>query len=807
MILLATIQNISVMDVENVTLTGVNDQQSSVIHCVSEFSVSVKNAKNVTISKLSFFGCGAAIVKESTADDNSLPIVATLFLIHTLNVSILDIHVHGSKGAGILVGNVFDLTLNRTSFVGNKPNCVIMFVDGTNFPVKLHVSSYIADSEFTFGRSNSMIYAGGLTLIFLQTSYTVHVNISNVALYNNTGRDWGSFLMRINEWSCKYTVVRAEKIRCSNYRYRSWTDTSGFTVWERTSDFSVSPPHQDNQSLQFEYTLHILDSYFDTSLGMTAVGVIGSNNLRVKFTDVAIEGKPDNGIVGLQIFNTALVTLKRMKVISCKYLPIYVTNSKIAMFDTLVEENEGYSMGVVHMWKSQVTFLGNTVFTKNYVHNGAGVFYAHSSTLIFLGNVEFVNNTGYDGGALALHVGSEIVIGRHAHVKFSGNHAEYFGGAVYVENSNHRVLSEFITILCFYKLDISNTNIKPHVVFENNTADYAGSALYGGWIDFCDIGDPGKLVKPDFNSIFKVNGRKSDLSVIASNPLRVCLCVDSRPECSITQYNISAYPGTTIQIPAVAVGQRFGTVPSTVYSGFLYALMDGIHPEIKDWQHTQKVDKHCTELMYTVMSRSQVKLTMELKVGSLDIFDWNAITGIHKYQNKSSMIDLYFSNLLINIEMLSCPLGFEYDNTSMTCTCDSKLVENEINCSIDTQTVWRKSSFWITTAEESGEVIVHEHCPFDYCKPESFDLDLEDPDEQCAFHRSGILCGACQHNLSHVFGTSACRECSSLWALLWVPVIALAGIALVVLLIVLNLTVSAKPHCICGNNQWTHFLC
>ena len=34
------------------------------------------------------------------------------------------------------------------------------------------------------------------------------------------------------------------------------------------------------------------------------------------------------------------------------------------------------------------------------------------------------------------------------------------------------------------------------------------------------------------------------------------------------------------------------------------------------------------------------------------------------------------------------------------------------------------------------------------------------------------------------------RECSSLWALLWVPLIALAGIALVVVLIVLNLTVS-----------------
>ena len=461
------------------------------------------------------------------------------------------------------------------------------------------------------------------------------------------------------------------------------------------------------------------------------------------------------------------------------------------MFDTLVAGNKGDSAGVVQLWKSQVTFLGNTVFTKNYVHNGPGVFYAHSSTLIFQGTVEFVNNAGYDCGALALHVGSEIVIGRHKHIKFIGNHAEHFGGAVYVEHSNHRVLSE-VTILCFYELDTSNTSITPHVVFENNTADYAGSTLYGGWIDFCR--DPKQiLLKFDFDSLFQVNGRESNPSVISSNPLRVCLCVDSKPECNITQYNTVAYPGKTITLSAVAVGQRFGTVPSTVHSGFLYALMDGIHPKIKDWQHTQKVNKHCTELMYTVMSPSQVKLTLEVKVESSDTSDW-IVTYIYNrfnFENKTTDPDLlYVIDFKISINMLPCPLGFEYHNRSMTCTCDSKLVENELNCSTDTQTVWRKSSFWISTAEESGEVLVHEHCPFDYCKPDSFDLNLEDPDEQCVFHRSGILCGACQNNLSHVFGTSACRECSSLWALLWVPVIALAGIALVVLLIVLNFTVS-----------------
>ena len=130
-------------------------------------------------------------------------------------------------------------------------------------------------------------------------------------------------------------------------------------------------------------------------------------------------------------------------------------------------------------------------------------------------------------------------------------------------------------------------------------------------------------------------------------------------------------------------------------------------------------------------------------------------------------------------------------NTSL-CICHTQLQKYGINCSIDTKKVNRRSLMWININGSPNGVLIHKHCPFDYCKADSFTLSLEDPDEQCAFYRSGILCGACQHNPSHVFGTSACRECSSLRALLWVPVIALAaaGLALVVVLIVLNLTVS-----------------
>ena len=788
----ATKTSISVMDVDNVTLTGVSDHRSSVINCTSEFSVVAINVQNLIISNLFFFGCGAPIPDQELTGWSSSSV--TLFLVNIINVSILNTQVHDSKEAGMLAANVFDLILRKTSFVGNMPNCAVVFGDESNPPVRQLVSSYIADSEFGFGYK-TQLYGGGLSLIFHQTAYTVYVNVSNATMYNNTGMAWSDFGVIIDELSCNYTTIHAEKVRISNgLRYTGLLGSSGLSVLANSISLN-----RENSKLQFDYTVHIVDSYVK-NIGNTAVYVGSefreSSNLRVKFTNLSIicSNEREHVNTGMLILNMFSVVLERVNFSYSMFSSINVKNSKLTIHSASILENEGF--GGVVLWKSDVTFLGDIIFTQNYGHS-KGAIYAYSSTLIFQGNVGFVNNTGYNGGALALYAGSQIVIGRQAHLKFTGNHAKHFGGAIYVDSyvfsDNDYAVYDQQIISCFYKLvDTLNTSRNPYIVLENNTAEYAGSALYGGWIDLCDIdSDPNYgTIRKQFDFLFQVSERQLDHSLIASDPLRVCLCVDSQPECSITQYNTSAYPGKTIKLSAVAVGQRFGTVPSTVHSDFLYELMNGTHPKIQDWQHTQKVEKHCTNLTYTIMSPSQMQLTMVMEVENLDTPDRDVMEAARKFSNNLLDPDLYFTNLLINIEMLPCPLGFEYDNTSMMCTCDSKLLKYGLNCSIDKQTVWRKSSFWITTAEGSGEVIVYEHCPFDYCKPDSFDLDLEDPDEQCAFHRSGILCGACQNNLSHVFGTSECRECSSLWVLLWFPIIVLAGIALVVLLIVLNLTVS-----------------
>ena len=77
----------------------------------------------------------------------------------------------------------------------------------------------------------------------------------------------------------------------------------------------------------------------------------------------------------------------------------------------------------------------------------------------------------------------------------------------------------------------------------------------------------------------------------------------------------------------------------------------------------------------------------------------------------------------------------------------------------------------------------------DYCLPHSSHLNLLNPDLQCQFNRIGILCSRCQHSLSIVFGSSRCIHCTNIHILITIIVI-LAGIVLVVLLYLLNLTVT-----------------
>ena len=136
----------------------------------------------------------------------------------------------------------------------------------------------------------------------------------------------------------------------------------------------------------------------------------------------------------------------------------------------------------------------------------------------------------------------------------------------------------------------------------------------------------------------------------------------------------------------------------------------------------------------------------------------------------------------IRVTLLACPLGFALQNATSKCDCHPLLNHYNVTCNIDNQTITKVDTAWISVDKSlSSGVILHPECPFDYCKVGAVTFKLiENPDFQCAFSRTGVLCGACLPGLSLALGTSRCLECSNVWLLFLLP-FTVAG---------LNLTVS-----------------
>ena len=141
------------------------------------------------------------------------------------------------------------------------------------------------------------------------------------------------------------------------------------------------------------------------------------------------------------------------------------------------------------------------------------------------------------------------------------------------------------------------------------------------------------------------------------------------------------------------------------------------------------------------------------------------------------------------VQLLSCPIGFTLQKG--VCNCDHIISTYTVECYIDDSAIKRTTNTWITAHIQTNNTKYYiSDCPMDYCLPYSSKLNLLYPDLQCQLNRSGILCSQCQYHLSMVFGSSRCMECTNLSIILISVIVIMAGVVLVVLLYILNLTVT-----------------
>ena len=600
------------------------------------------------------------------------------------------------------------------------------FQDNTNTNYNLQVEYTNLMIDNCCFINNSVSDAGGM-IIALSSSLTLK---STTFLHSNS--DWIGSALHVSRSSG--TIDACLFLNNSNYAGHS-------VVHIEDSDLLISNSiFKENNGTAL---------YINTgSLKVTISNCTFTNNSGNKGGALQVENSDDVHIVDNSSFSFNRAVLGGA---------IYCVNSIIfSKGKTCSFSNSAKNGGYVYFSNTNINFYDD-YYSYNEASNNGGVIYAErGSKIYFKHNTTMSNNIAYkNGGAFYLN-NSRIYVDSDPLI-LSNNVAKQKGGAIFVPDTNCE------NTACFVHTNKGYNNI---IIFTNNTAPQ-GPVLYGGLLDRCYVNDNLGGRKLGIDVLKSISKYKHTPEAITSDPVRICLCTENH-ELDCTKRNLTVSDKSTGQIITLlgtVVDQDNNPTASYIRAGY-----NETTAELGKGEGRRKTGKNCNNLSYHIFTRN-TSATLIL-------------------QPESVCASSNFSSVTVYIEVKSCPHGFEQNDDQ--CECDKRLSHRfkGIVCDINTDTITTKeSTTWLRYDE--NYLKVQANCPLDYCQATSDNINLENPDEQCANNRSGVTCGSCQDNYSIGLGGSKCLQCTSNSPLIWlIPVFAVAGVALVALLLVCNMTLS-----------------
>ena len=344
--------------------------------------------------------------------------------------------------------------------------------------------------------------------------------------------------------------------------------------------------------------------------------------------------------------------------------------------------------------------------------------------------------------------------------------------------------------------------------FINNTAHQSGSDIYGGLLDRCTLNPRAELLHsyPQYKYIrgfdyIKVttqieeiidysqyarshpeylikNITQSDVIGLISSDGILKFCSDNVISDNHSYPDVLINKGELFTVSVAVVDQVENPLNATVSSS-LCSKSQNVHLKRSQVEQRVGTGQQCTELKYNVYSQ-----------------DNSAQMHLHLYpEGPCGNIEVSRLGINLTFRPCECHVGFQPSSseTECVCECDRILTQHQItSCFAKNGTIQVETNIWIGLSKyTNGTGFVIHDCPFDYCvqKPVNISLNSTDSaDKQCAYNRTGSLCGMCE-DLSLVFGSSRCQECSSYYIFLLIP-FALAGIALVAFILLFNMTVA-----------------
>ena len=463
--------------------------------------------------------------------------------------------------------------------------------------------------------------------------------------------------------------------------------------------------------------------------------------------------------------------------------------------------------GGIYFYRSLFNAQGLIRLQGNKANTFGGGIHSIGSTIVLIRNrhsrhIMLANNEAVYGGGICLEASSKFYIKQLSGaskeaVQYIENSANY-GGAIYVADntttgtcasSKVQTVTTSIQTECFIQFlnPLTNNSSYPHIgkyfLFAQNFANVSGANLYGGLLDRCTVYSLGRNIQ--YSTISESN----ILNDTSSQPVRVCLCVSKNNSTTLNCHNIPStmhvMKGSNLTVHVAAVDQVSHNVKATIY-----ASLKSRKGHLEEGQQTQTIGAECTNLNFSVISpvEDQDHLVLYADGPCKDL-------GI-------SALEIH-----IRFDPCHCPIGFEPESeTKDRCVCRChhmlKSILPYIECNSKTLLIARNHDYWLS-AIKLGTLqyfLTYKQCPSDYCHPSTTSVYINlnsshgpGADVQCAFDHAGVLCGSCLPNFTLSLGSSRCIECPHSWPTLTVAISVgtlLAGLALVTLILVLNLTVA-----------------
>ena len=460
-----------------------------------------------------------------------------------------------------------------------------------------------------------------------------------------------------------------------------------------------------------------------------------------------------------------------------------------------IQGNVEFDSIIVINSRSTLNFKDSHVFFERNQGNLCGGLMVKGESSIHINDystANFIGNRGTLGGAISLYSLSVLKVSSvNVTLWFTSNEAQK-GGAIFIQDSiyaqAHGMRKPAIVIV--------GNSTQAKLKFDRNTATVGGNNIYGGWIDWSFSNGTVAYTDQVSNSFEFTD---SDQLGIASDPIRICVCINGQPDCTIINVPLTIFSGNAFQIDIVAVGQNYGTVQALVE-----AKIQQVDPHdnntqpgsLEEAQAVQKIEKVCTRVKYSITStNSEQTLLISVYENSAQNHSAFPQNALKEYPNKLGLLFSQFKITAKIINIPDCLPPFELNETEFICVCPLLLTSVGLRCDANELSIIRTKQQWIgiNIFNINGtEVIVHEHCPYDYCRKDirSILIGEEYQNLLCSFNRTGILCGGCQVTFSRVLGSSKCKQCSNLMLLAIIPADLVAGLLLIIILMILNLTVS-----------------